>query len=72
MPKIGGVNYSVEDAQNEFASLVAEIVAAKLAGNYENIEAEIVGGWYISPEDQLTQGAERIADAVVAEIGVKA
>lgn len=67
----GGINFSVDDARNEFALLVADIVAAKLAGNYDNIEPELIGGWYISPEDQLTQGAEIIADAVVAEIEVK-
>lgn len=72
MAKNGGINFSVDDAEKEFALLVADIVAAKLAGNYENIEAEIVGGWYISPENQQIQRAEVIADAVVEEIGVKA
>lgn len=70
MPKFGGIDYSVRSTE-ELALLVADIVAAKLAGNYENIEAEIIGGWHVSPQDQFTQKAEIIADAVVEEIGVK-
>jgi hypothetical protein len=71
MTKIGGIDYSNPMSAEELAPLVADIVAAKLAGNYENIEAEVIGGWSISIQDQMTQSAELIADAVVEEIGVK-
>jgi len=72
MAKVGGIDYSNPTSVEQLAPLVADIVAAKLAGNYENIEAEIIGGWSVSIQDQMTQAAELIADAVVEEIGVKA
>jgi hypothetical protein len=66
MSKIGGWYETPEAQENEFAALVANIVSAKLAGNYENIKAEVIGGWNISTQDQMTMKAEVIADAVVA------
>lgn len=72
MAKVGGIDYSNPMSVDEVGPLVADIVAAKLAGNYENIEAEVIGGWSVSIQDQITQYAEMIADYVVDEIGVKA
>jgi hypothetical protein len=61
--------YDVQLQEDIFASLVASIVSAKLAGTYVDITAEVVGGWYVSAEDRKTQKAEAIADAVVKKLG---
>lgn len=61
--------YDVQLQEDLFADLVASIVSAKLSGAYQNIEPTIVGGWHISTEEQRTQKAEAIADAVVAKLG---
>lgn len=61
--------YDVQLQDDIFAELVASIVSAKLAGTYVDITAEVVGGWHVSAEDQKTQKAEAIADAVVKKLG---
>lgn len=63
--KIGGWYVSPEDQLNEEAQELAQIVKAKLAGTYTNIEPEVVGGWNISIQNQTTQKLERFADAIV-------
>jgi hypothetical protein len=57
--------YNVELQDQKFLDLVASIYKQKLAGTYENIQLETVGGWYTSPEGQEIQKAERIADAII-------
>jgi hypothetical protein len=64
---IGGWYVRPEDELQDFAAEVALIVKQKLNGTYINIEPEIVGGWNISTQQQITMKAEVIADAVVAE-----
>lgn len=58
--------YDVELQEQHFTDLVAHIYTLKVQNNYTNIEIQPTGGWYISREDQLTQKAERIADAIIA------
>ena len=69
---IGGWYIRPEDELQDFASEVANIVKQKLDGTYTNIEPEVVGGWNISIQNQMTMKAEVIADAVVAEMGEEA
>jgi hypothetical protein len=57
--------YNVELQDQKFLDLVASVYKQKLAGTYENIQLETVGGWYTSPEGQEIQKAERIADAII-------
>lgn len=57
--------YNVELQEAKFAQLVASIHKQKLAGTYEDIQPEVVGGWYISPEGQAIQKAEKIADYII-------
>lgn len=57
--------YNVELQDQRFLDLVASVYKQKLAGTYENIQLETVGGWYTSPEGQEIQKAERIADAII-------
>jgi hypothetical protein len=65
---IGGWYVRPEDELQDFAVEVAHIVKQKLDGTYTNIEPEVVGGWNISPQQQMTMKAEVIADAIVVEI----
>ena len=66
---IGGWYVRPEDKLQDFAVEVSRIVKQKLDGTYKNIEPEVVGGWNISIQNQMTMKAEAIADAVVAELG---
>ena len=66
---VGGWYVRPEDELQDFASEVATIVKQKLNGTYTNIKPEVVGGWNISIQNQMTIKAEAIADAVVAELG---
>lgn len=61
--------YDVQLQEDLFAELVASIVSAKLSGSYIDITPEVVGGWHVSSEDQKTQKAEAIANAVVKKLG---
>lgn len=62
--------YNVELQEKKFLDLVASIYKQKIAGTYENIQIETIGGWYTSPEGQQIQKAEKIADTVI-EMGLK-
>lgn len=62
--------YDARLQESKFAELVASIVVAKLSGKYTNIEPNVIGGWYISMDDQATIKAEGIADAVVDGLGI--
>jgi hypothetical protein len=61
--------YNVELQDQKFVDLVASIYKQKVDGTYENIQPEVVGGWYVSQEGQDIQKAERIADAII-ETGI--
>jgi len=58
--------YDVALQEKHFTDLVARIYTLKMQNNYVDIEIQPTGGWYVSEQDQLTQKAERIADAIIA------
>lgn len=59
--------YNVELQDAKFAQLVASVYKQKAAGTYEDIQPEVIGGWYVSPEGQAIQKAEKIADFILKE-----
>lgn len=60
--------YNQDVQQEKFAMLVAARVNEILSGTAATLEFEKVGGWYYSPEQQALMFADKIAQAVCANL----
>ena len=60
--------YNKDIQEEKFSMLVAARVNEILSGNASVLEFEPVGGWYYSPEQQGLMFADKIAQAVCANL----